>query len=102
LVQKYTRYQNTEDRSLEEFAAHILMIALPYSMLMSALRGLARFVSDSNKAYCYQLVHKWQRFKGIGELDEIFCYVERELRLTECFTFKGKHHLKERYFSRNQ
>ncbi|MFP3153621.1 BREX-1 system phosphatase PglZ type A [Lachnospiraceae bacterium ZAX-1] len=85
LIQKYTGYQNTEDRPLGELAAHILMTALSQTMPMTALRGLERFVSDSNKAYCYQLVHEWQRGDGSNDLEEICRHVERELCLADCF-----------------
>ena len=85
LVQKYTGYQNSDDRPLSELAAHILITALSQTMPASALRGLERFASDSNKAYCYQLVHEWQRSDGIGELEEICHHVERELRLSDRF-----------------
>ena len=85
LVQKYTGYVNSEDRPISELAAHILITALSQTMPASALRGLERFVSDSNKAYCYQLVHEWQRGNGSGDLEEICHYVERELRLADRF-----------------
>ena len=85
LVQKYTGYVNSEDRPISELAAHILITALSQTMPASALRGLERFVSDSNKAYCYQLVHEWQRGDGSGALEEICHYVERELRLADRF-----------------
>ena len=85
LVQKYTGYVNSEDRPISELAAHILITALSQTMPASALRGLERFVSDSNKAYCYQLVHEWQRGDGSGDLEEICRYVERELRLADRF-----------------
>ena len=85
LVQKYTGYQNSDDRPLSELAAHILITALSQTMPTSALRGLERFASDSNKAYCYQLVHEWQRGDGSGDLEEICHYVERELRLGDRF-----------------
>jgi hypothetical protein len=64
LVQKYTGYVNAEDRPLSDLAAHILITALSQTMPASALRGLERFISDSCKAYCYQLVHEWQRGDG--------------------------------------
>jgi uncharacterized protein (TIGR02687 family) len=54
-------------------------------MPASALRGLERFVADSNKAYCYQLVHEWQRSNGSEDLAEICRQVERELRLADRF-----------------
>lgn len=85
LVQKYTGYVNSEERPISELAAHILITALSQTMPATALRGLERFVSDSNKAYCYQLVHEWQRGDGSGNLEEICRNVERELRLSDRF-----------------
>jgi uncharacterized protein (TIGR02687 family) len=85
LVQKYTGYVNSEERPISELVAHILITALSQTMPASALRGLDRFVSDSNKAYCYQLVHEWQRSDGSGDLEELCHYVESELRLADRF-----------------
>ena len=85
LVQKYTGYQNAEDRPLSELAAHILITALSQTMPMSALRGLERFVSDACKAYCYQLVHEWQRSDGRSNLEIMCRHVEHELRLADRF-----------------
>ncbi|MGI6548411.1 MAG: BREX-1 system phosphatase PglZ type A [Syntrophomonadales bacterium] len=85
LVQKYTGYVNADDRPLSDLAAHILITALSQTMPASALRGLERFVSDSCKAYCYQLVHEWQRGNGSQYLIDICHHVERELRLAERF-----------------
>jgi uncharacterized protein (TIGR02687 family) len=86
LVKKYTGYVDGGERPLSDFAAHILLTALSQTMPASALRGLERFISDSNKAYCYQLVHEWQRSEG-GDYDlvEVCHHVERELRLAERF-----------------
>ncbi len=85
LVQKFTGYVNAEDRPLSDLAAHILITAMSQTMPASALRGLERFVTDSCKAYCYQLVHEWQRSDGSEDLVEICCHVERELRLADRF-----------------
>ena len=85
LVQRYTGYQKSDDRPLGDLAAHILITALSQTMPMSALKGIDRFVSDSNKAYCYQLVHEWQRSDGSCNLEEICRHVERELRLADRF-----------------
>ncbi|WP_313449910.1 BREX-1 system phosphatase PglZ type A [Streptococcus parasuis] len=85
LVQKYTGYVNTEDRPLSDFAAHILITALSQTIPASALRGLERFIADSCKAYCYQLVHEWQRGKGSIDLIDICRHVEHELRLSDRF-----------------
>jgi len=85
LVQKYTGYVNADDRSLSDLAAHILITALSQTMPASALRGLERFATDSCKAYCFQLVHEWQRSYSCEELVEICRHVERELRLADRF-----------------
>jgi len=85
LVQKYTGYQNSDERPISELAAHIFITALSQTMPASALRGLERFVSDSSKTYCYQLVHEWQRSDGSGDLEEICHHVELELRLADRF-----------------
>ncbi len=85
LVQKYTGFMYSEDRSLLDLAAHILITALSQTLPSSYLRGLERYISDSSKAYCYQLVHEWQRSSGSNDLEEISRYVEQELRLTERF-----------------
>ncbi|BBB91192.1 MAG TPA: hypothetical protein PKA28_15325 [Methylomusa anaerophila] len=85
LVQKLTGYVDSEDRRLSELASHILVTALSQTMPASALRGLERFIADPCKAYCYQLVHEWQRGEGRDGLAEVCRYVERELRLTDRF-----------------
>ncbi len=85
LVQKYTGYVNAQDCPLSDLAAHILITALLQTMPTSALRGLERFISDPCKAYCYQLVHEWQRGDRSDGLIEICRYVEHELRLSDRF-----------------
>jgi len=85
LVQKFTGYVHAENRPLSDFAAHILITALSQTMPTSALRGLERFISDSCKAYCYQLVHEWQRDGESETLIEICRCVENELRLADRF-----------------
>jgi uncharacterized protein (TIGR02687 family) len=83
LIQKFTGYNNAEDKPLSELAAHILLTALSQSI--PPLKGFERFVSDSCKAYCYQLVHEWQRGDGRETLIEICRIVEEELRLIDRF-----------------
>ena len=85
LVQKYTGYVNADDRPISDLAAHILITALSQTMPALALRGLERFATDSCKAYCYQLIHEWQRSEGSEDLSEICRHVERELRLVNRF-----------------
>lgn len=85
LVQKYTGYVNAEECTLSDLAAHISITALSQTMPAIALRGLERFVNDSCKAYCYQLIHEWQRSDGSEDLIEICRHVEWKLRLADRF-----------------
>ncbi len=85
LIQRYTGYADADNRPLGEFAAHIFMTALSQTMPASALKGLERFISDSCRAYCYQLVHEWQRAENSDVLFEICRHVESELRLADRF-----------------
>ena len=85
LVQKYTGYIYAEECPLSDFAAHVLISALSQTMPSSSLRGIERFISETCKAYCYQLVHEWQRSDCSNDLIEICNHVERELRLFERF-----------------
>ncbi|WP_037284684.1 BREX-1 system phosphatase PglZ type A [Saccharibacillus sacchari] len=85
LIQKYTGYVNAEDSPISDLAAHILITALSQTISASVLRGLERYVSDSSKAYCYQLVHEWQRSENNEDLIEICRFVEHELRLSDRF-----------------
>jgi len=85
LIRDYTGYVNTDERPLIDLAAHILITALSQTMPVAALKGLERFVSDSCKVYCYQLIHEWQRCDKSGELLEICSRVERELCFADRF-----------------
>jgi len=85
LVQKFTGYVYAEERPLSDLAAHILITALSQTMPATALRGLERFISDPCKAYCYQLLHEWQRGDERETLIEICRFVEHELRLADRF-----------------
>jgi len=85
LIQKYTGYVNADDSPISDLAAHILITALSQTISASALRGLERYISDSSKAYCYQLVHEWQRSENNEDLIEICRFVEHELRLSDRF-----------------
>lgn len=60
LAEKYTGYAEEAEKPLIHFAAHILLTALSQTMPASALRGLERFLSGTNQAYCYSLVHEWR------------------------------------------
>jgi hypothetical protein len=49
------------------------------------LKGLERFISESNKACCCQLVYEWQRSDSSGDLLGICRHAEQELRLADLF-----------------
>lgn len=85
LARKYTGYIHADDQSLGAFAAHILLTAAAQTMNAGIFRGLERFISESNQAYCYSLVHEW-RGRGDGEALFRCCRaVEQELQLAERF-----------------
>ena len=85
LVRKYTGYIHEDEKALVLFAAHVLLTALAQTMNPSVLKGLERFISDSNKAYCYSIVHEWRNREDNGALWELCRSVEQELHLASRF-----------------
>ena len=85
LVRKYTGYIYEDEKSLGFFASHVLLTALAQTMNTSVLKGLERFISDSNKAYCYSIVHEWRNHEDNSSLWEICRSVEQELQLASRF-----------------
>jgi len=85
MVQRSTGYIYSNEKTLGDLAAHILITALSQTMNVSALKGLERFISESYTAYCYQLIHEWQFNESNNDLLEICRYVERELNLADRF-----------------
>ena len=60
LARKYTGYIEEEDKPLGYFAAHVLLTALSQTMNASVLKGLERFVSETNK------VPRWVRLPAVA------------------------------------
>lgn len=85
LVRKYTGYIHEEDKPLGFFASHVLLTALAQTMNTSVLKGLERFISDSNKAYCYSIVHEWRNREYNDDLFDLCRYIENELNLASRF-----------------
>lgn len=85
LVRKYTGYIDEEDKPLGFLAAHILLTALSQTMNASVLKGLERFISESNKAYCYSIVHEWRNRDDNQVLFDMCRSVESELQLPARF-----------------
>ena len=85
LVRKYTGYIYEEENSLGLFAAHVLLTALSQTMNTSVFKGLERFLSESNKAYCYSMVHEWQNREDPSALLELCRSVEQKLQLPTRF-----------------
>ena len=85
LVRKYTGYIHEDGKTLDLFSAHVLLTALAQTMNPSVLKGLERFISDSNKAYCYSIVHEWRNREDNGALWELCRSVEQELHLSSRF-----------------
>lgn len=85
LARKYTGYIHEEDKPLGFFASHVLLTALAQTMNTSVLKGLERFISDSNKAYCYSIVHEWRNREYNDDLFDLCRYIENELNLASRF-----------------
>ena len=85
LVRRLTGYIEEEEKPLTAFAAHILLTALSQTMNASVFRGLERFISETNKAYCYGIVHEWRSQENNDSLYEICRTIEQELRLPARF-----------------
>ena len=85
LACKYTGYLYEEENPLGLLAAHVLLTALSQTMSASAFKGLERFLSESNKAYCYSMVHEWQNREDHSALLELCRSVEQELQLPTRF-----------------
>ncbi len=85
LVQKYTGFIHGDDRPLSFLASHILLTALSQTMNPGVLKGLERFLSESNKAYCYSIVHEWRSREDNSELFRLCRVVEEELKLPARF-----------------
>ena len=58
---------SADERPLCDLAAHILITALSQTMPIHFARP-GQFISDSCKAYCYQLIHEWRRGDGSSDL----------------------------------
>ena len=85
LERRLTGYIEEEEKPLSGFAAHILLTALSQTMNASVFRGLERFISETNKAYCYGIVHEWRSRENNDSLYEICRTIEQELRLPARF-----------------
>jgi len=85
LARKYTGYIHEDDKPLVSFAAHVLLTALAQTMSAGVLKGLERFISDSNKAYCYGIVHEWRNRECSDDLFALCRHVEHELNLAARF-----------------
>ena len=81
LVRKYTGYIEEEGKSMDDFAAHVLLTALSQTMNAFVLKGLERFVSETNKAYCYGIVQEWRSREDHDALFTLCRTVENELQL---------------------
>lgn len=81
LVRKYTGYIHEEGNPLGFFAAHVLLTAASQTMNYSLFKGLDRFISDTNKAYCYSIVHEWRNREDNDILFDLCRTVEQEVQL---------------------
>ena len=84
-VRKYTGFIHEDDKPLGFFASHVLLTALAQTMNPSVLKGLERFISESNRAYCYSIVHEWRNREDNTALWDLCRTVEQELQLPSRF-----------------
>lgn len=85
IVRKYTGFVNDEDKTLTEFAAHILLTALSQTISESELKGLERFVTDSSRTFCYSLVREWIDDERKNALYNVARIIEEEYNLVNRF-----------------
>lgn len=85
LIQKYTGFIHSDEKPLRFFACHILLTALSQTMDSDVLKGLERFLSESNTAYCYSIVHEWRNRDDNSELFRLCRTVEQDLKLPARF-----------------
>ncbi|HIZ57603.1 MAG TPA: BREX-1 system phosphatase PglZ type A [Candidatus Faecalibacterium gallistercoris] len=85
LVRKYTGFIHEENQPLGFFASHVLMTAIAQTMNPSVFKGLERFISESNRAYCYSIVHEWRNREDNTALWDLCRTVEQELQLPSRF-----------------
>lgn len=85
LVRKYTGFIHEDDKPLGFFASHVLLTALAQTMNPSVLKGLERFISESNRAYCYSIIHEWRNREDNTALWDLCRTVEQELQLPSRF-----------------
>ena len=85
LVSRYTGFVSSQDSSLIDLAAHLLLTALTVSMKPSALRGLERFISEPHRQLCYDLVNGWLYSDKDDDLYVIAREVEEKLQLVKRF-----------------
>lgn len=85
LVRRYTGFIYSEEAPLRCLAFHILLSALAQTMNSSVLKGLERFISESNKAYCYSIVYEWRGRDDNSRLLRLCRIAERELKLPARF-----------------
>ena len=88
LVHKYTGFTHSEDSPLAFLGRHILLSALTQTMNPEVLAGLERFLTESNKAYCYSIVHEWRSREDNESLFQLCRTVERDLKLPSRFETK--------------
>ena len=81
IVQRYTGYIHEEGDPLGFFAAHVLLTAASQTMNNSLFKGLERFISETNKAYCYSIVHEWRSREDSDILYDLCRTVEQEVQL---------------------
>lgn len=85
IINKHTGFHiNQENNSLLDFTTTIFITALSQNLSEQSLNGIERYISDTSKAFCYDLVHEWISRRDNKVLD-IAKVVEDELNLYNRF-----------------
>ena len=86
LIAQATGYYADEPK-LEELATHILLTTLTRTMPVEHLKGLEHYISESNQAYCFDLISEWKNSPDVEELFAVTVSTESKLDLHKRFMY---------------
>ena len=84
MVRQGTGYVS-ENPSIAQLAAHIIVTALTRTIRIEFLAGLDDYISEPHQAYCYEFISDWLHSDDNSALQEIVTKVEDECKLPSRF-----------------
>ena len=84
MVRQGTGYVS-ENPSIAQLAAHIIITALTRTIRIEFLAGLDDYISEPHQAYCYEFISDWLHSEDNSVLQEIVTKVEDECKLPSRF-----------------